>query len=353
MTVAEPRDRPARRFAFDDGLVFRDGGSGRIWLLRGEAAEACSPLADGDVVELLDEIDAADRPTTHLAGRRWQAPGHAPALDRLLSGNGAVLRVRVWDARLARVLDRMLAPLATAGEPASTLDLVVRDGRATMVVDGRIAQDALGLGWWVLIRQLAKSLHPGRTWLGVLHAATVIEADQAIAIAGVSGSGKTTLAGALIATGARLLADDATPIEAGTRLVWPCPLAMGVKQGGWRIFAARFADFSETAPVHHGGRSIRYYPAPRTALGRGYPVKALIFPTWSEGASFGAEPLRPSEALSLLAASGMMPPDADDGLADLLGWLGQVPAWRLRYSGLEDAVSFTRRLFRDAPARAS
>lgn len=353
MTAAEPRDRHARRFAFDDGLVFRDGGSGRIWLLRGDAAEAVSPLPDSDVVEVLDEFDATDRPPTDLAGREWHAPDHPPALDRLLSGSGVVLRARVWDARLARVLDRMLAPLVTTGAPASTLDLFVRDGRTTAVVDGKIAQDALGLGWWVLIRQLAKSLHPGRRWLGVLHAATVTEGDEAIAIAGISGSGKTTLAGALLANGARLLSDDATPIEAGTRLAWPCPLAMGVKQGGWPIFAARFADFSDTAPVHHGGRAIRYYPAPRIVRNRGYPVKALLFPTWSEGAPFSAEELRPSAALSLLAASGMMPPDEDEQLADLLAWLAAVPAWRLRYSDLGEAVSFTRRLFQDAPARAS
>lgn len=353
MTVAELMDRPARRFAFDDGLVFRDGGSGRIWLLRGEAADAVSPLPDSDIVEFLDEAEAAERPPTDLAGQEWRAPDHPPALDRLLSGDGIVLRGRVWDARLARVLDRMLAPLATKGEPASTLDLFVRDGRTTAVVDGRIAQDALGLGWWVLIRQLARSLHPGRKWLGVLHAATVTEGDAAIAITGVSGSGKTTLAGALIADGARLLSDDATPIEAGTRLAWPCPLAMGVKQGGWPIFAARFPDFSDTAPIHHGGRSIRYYPSPRIVWGRGYPVKALVFPTWSDKAPFNAEQLRPSAALSLLAASGMMPPDEDEELADLLAWLATVPAWRLRYSDLGEAVSFTRRLFRDAPARAS
>ncbi len=344
----------SHRYVFDGGLVVRDGESGRIWLLQGEVAEACSSLPDAEIVALLADLGNAETPRTERAGQSWQAPDRVPPLDCALSDGATVLRVRVWDERLAAVLERMLAPLTAAGDPASTLDLFVGDGRTTVVIDGRITQDALGLGWWVLVRQIARSLRPGRDWLGVLHAATVVEGDAAIAIAGASGSGKTTLAGALLASGARLISDDATPIEAGTRLAWPCPLGMGVKQGSWPTFAGLFPDFlARTEAVRYGGRSIRYYPAPRVVPAQGYPVAALLFPTWTEGASFKAEPLRPCESLSLLAESGMMAPDPRQDLTDLLEWLAVVPAWRMRYADLDHAVAFTRCLagYAAAPAR--
>ena len=342
----------ARRFPIAGGVVFRDDASGKVWLLRGELAEACRVLGDGEVVAALAEAGSDHPAPTEGAGERWSAPEHAPPLDTALRGDGVAVRIRVWDARIAAVLERMLAPLATTDRPASTLDLLVRDGRSTCVVDGRISQDALGHGWWVLVRQIARSLNPGREWMSVLHAATVLGEGGAAVLAGVSGSGKTTLAGALLARGARLVSDDASPIEAGSRLVWPCPLAMGVKQGAWPLFSRFFEDFDPAGAVTYGGRTIQYHPVPAAGWERGYPVAALVFPTWEAGAAFEAGRLDPADALSLLAASGMMPPATEEEVADLLDWLGAVPAWRIRHGDTEAAADFIHRVLLAPPGAA-
>lgn len=332
------------RSAFDGGLVLRDGVSGRIWWLEGEVAELCSRLGDAEAAAALSTLlDRPDEPMV-LVGQPWQPPASQDAFfDRCLSDGGAVLRVRVWNEKLAGVLRSMLAPVVVDAPPGTVVDMFVTGGRTAIARDGRIVQDGLGVEWWLLVRLLARALRPDRAWLGVLHAATVVpRGGGAVAIAGLSGAGKTTLAGATIAAGACLLSDDATPIEAGSRLAWPLPLAMGVKRGSWPVFAALFEEFSRVEPVRFGNAAICYFPAPRVVRDEGRPVAAILFPKWVAGAPLQAERLRPRETLRLLAGSGTIPSEQEEHLADLLGWIETVPAWRLSYGDLDEAVSFVQ-----------
>ena len=57
-------------------------------------------------------------------------------------------------------------------------------------------------------------------------------------------------------------------------------------------------------------------------------------------------------SLRLLAESGMMPPEDDLHVAELLDWLESLPTWRLDYSDLDEAVSFVRQLGEDAASLA-
>lgn len=336
---------PAGRFDFDGALVIRDQASGRIWLLQDAAAEACRSLDEAEATAVLSAIHGDTVAPKVMMGQPWLPHHPFPKLDRCLADGAGVLRLRVWDDRLAAILEQMLSPLVVNAAPGSTLDLFVDGERTAIARDGHVVQEDRGIGWWGLIRSLARMLYPSRVWLGVLHAATVLSpGGAAIALVGISGSGKTTLAGGLIASGASLLSDDATAIEAGSHLAWPCPLAMGVKQGSWPLFTSLFPDFATVPVVRFGSRAIRYFPAPRMVRDEGHPLKALLFPTWRAGASLRAQRVRPSEALRLLAESGMMPPEDDLHVAELLDWLESLPTWRLDYSDLDEAVSFVRQL---------
>ena len=82
----------------------------------------------------------------------------------------------------------------------------------------------------------------------LLHASAVAVSGRAVLITGASGSGKSALALALIALGARLLADDQTELyRDGTRLMARCPrnLTGLIEARGVGILTAPAAPDSE------------------------------------------------------------------------------------------------------------
>ncbi|WGF87277.1 hypothetical protein [Marinivivus vitaminiproducens] len=345
MQAASPAGHPAGllRLEFDQALILRDPGQGLVWLLEGEAAawwrDACLDDAAAAIAALVDNADS-DLPSVR-ARDGWRLPAQPATLDRILSDGGARVRVRCWEPRLSAALDRMLAPLtAPAGPVDRTLDLLVQDGMTGLFEDGAFVSETGRIAWTPLIRRLARALNGERDWLGVVHAATVGLGSGTVMLVGKTGSGKTTLAGGLIAHGGALVADDATAIEAETGLAWPCPLAMGVKAGSWPLFADLFPGFAATTALQAGARHIRYFETPRrVAGGVARRIDAIVFPTWQSGADVQVARLRPAEALKLLSSSGTWPVDDDRRLPDFLAWFKAVPAWRLTYDRLPDAIA--------------
>lgn len=340
------------QYLFDGKLILRDSVSGRIWLLGDHDGTVCRHLS-GKVIDdlLLLHGDRRDRTRDDASALNrlylGEEKGRSPFFECRVHDGDAAIHVRVWNSDLAIALRPMLAPLIGHREAACVLDLFTDHNRTFTACDGEIVHTGTGIGWWPLVRTIALKLRAGHSWLGVLHASTVVLDDAgAVIIAGASGAGKTTLAGALVARGGRLLADDATPLDAESMLAWPCPCAMGVKQGSWPIFDCLFPTFGDVAPVTIGRRRIRYFPSPRVVSNEGALISALIFPFWKPGASLAYERLRPAEALRLLAESGAMPVDDGGSLGKLLEWLGAVPAWRLCYGDLDQAVPVVRSLAR-------
>ncbi|HWL69184.1 MAG TPA: hypothetical protein VNS22_12460 [Geminicoccus sp.] len=320
-----------RSFAFDDGIVVQDGTSGQIWLLEGEPARAWprdgEPAAPG-------QASPAPVPAP--------APAGPPALELTVAQGSMAARVRCWEPVLARTFAGALAPLVSdGGAAACTIDLYPSADGPVVAVDGMLAHrpGSLGLGRWLALRRLAVELAPGRHWLALLHAATVAMPFGAVILAATSGSGKTTLAGALLAAGGALLSDDITPIEAGSRQAWPFPLAMSVKEGSWPLFARMHADFALTVPVSIGTTRVRYFAPARRSAPRGQPVAMVIVPRYRAGARLDRQRLRPIELLRSLVESGTWPPAAGRDLTDLLAWLERVPAFRLTYGDLDEAVA--------------
>ncbi len=76
----------------------------------------------------------------------------------------------------------------------------------------------------------------------MLHAAGVAGPDGAALLCGSSGAGKSTLTGYLLASGLALVTDDYAPLEVGTRVLWPVPFGLSVKEGSWPLLAPHFPD---------------------------------------------------------------------------------------------------------------
>ena len=192
-----------------------------------------------------------------------------------------------------------------------------------------------------VLRRLILAAHPGREWLAVLHAAAVSGPGGAALLCGFSGAGKSTLTGYLLASGLGLVTDDYAPIEAGSGLVWPVPFGLSVKEGSWPLLAPHFPDLARTPVVRTRQRRQRYVPPPR-ATAAPQPVRCLVFPLYQPGAGMDLTALRPGEALELCARSGGWYESSPARLAELVGWLGDKPAYALSYGDTAAAVAAVR-----------
>ncbi len=344
-----------RRIALaPDALVVQCGSSGQVWLLEGAAAAAYGAADPAIVTEALAVLDGKAGPSGRPSrvGSACTVPDGPAPLELTVAFGGPMLRVRCWDARLVPSLAALLAPLAVGGASTRTFDLTVADSWTLLARDGRVVQETPEIGWWLLVRWLARELHGQRRWLGVLHAATIAMPFGTLALAGGSGAGKTTLAGAMVAAGGTLLADDATAIDAAGQ-AWPCPVAMSVKEGSWPLFTAMFEGFgAATAPLRLGAKTVRYFPLPAPTLPtEGRKLAAIVLPCWRAGAAAELTPARPGELLRALVQGGTWPPGTDlDVLPELLGWLRAVPAFRLTYGDTGDALRLINRMLQPGEA---
>jgi hypothetical protein len=224
---------------------------------------------------------------------------------------------------------------------------VLRDGLAVdrglpLLEARRLAIDAMLM-----------ALHPPSHVSAVLHASTVAVADRSIVLAGGSGSGKTTLAMALVASGARYLSDDFTPLDTDGATVHPFPIAASIKQGSWPLLATSFPELLACHDHRLAQRIVRYLDPtganPGALATSGLAVGAIIFPRYRLRSEPLIEPLSPEETLSefLQTGSEIVGPLRS---ARPLGMLvNTTPAWRLEFAELADAV----RIVRSLPGRAS
>jgi hypothetical protein len=300
--------------AFAGGEVIHDLRTGRVFQLNHTAAQVWRELGSGADVGLVSrklaqryQVDLA------LARRDVDALLHDLHAAGITSPMAQILppprppRVRrpprskpAWSAvcRVGEVPVRVVChPATVAGSLALlTRRTVVRDVAETCLVlfrarDGFVLlQDGTPVGCqpnaasarWALLRQLV-SIGRRRRWLALLHAAGVATPAGCLVLAGGSGSGKSTLLAGLLHAGHGFVADDILPLEAGTGLVWPVPLAVSIKQGSWPVVEQLFPGFERAPVVRFAERKLRYlWPASdAVALAHGTPAAALLFPATS------------------------------------------------------------------------
>lgn len=277
-----------------------------------------------------------------------EAEAGVPALDVRCRAGAATVRLRIWPPRLARIVGAVTAPChdrtAMAAEVA-ILEMRHRGGRYHLFGDGvhLLTTDDLMIARSETLRRLVLASHPGREWLAVLHAAGVAGPAGAALLCGFSGAGKSTLTGLLAASGLDLVTDDYAPIEVGTRLLWPVPFGLSVKEGSWPVLAPHFPDLAKAPLIRTRARRQRYVAPPGMAK-RPQAVSCLVFPLYQPGAPVELTPLEPAETLQLLARSGGWYESSRDRLAALVDWIGATPAYALAYGDGAGAVAAIRRL---------
>jgi hypothetical protein len=81
-------------------------------------------------------------------------------------------------------------------------------------------------------------------------------------------------------------------------------------------------------------------------LDRGLPVAALIFPRYRAGAALEQQPMTPAEAMAAICQARSLLDRRPEVLAETLRWVESVPAYRLSYGDLDDAVAWSLSLLR-------
>ena len=170
-------------------------------------------------------------------------------------------------------------------------------------------------------------------------------------VSGGARSGKSTLAAALVAAGADLVTDDYAPLERASWLAWPVPYAPGIKRGSWRALRRHYPELQALAVPRLAGLHIRYLEldvARVAPLDRGLPAAALVFPRYQTGAGLAAQPMTAAEALAGLCHARSLLDRQPQVLAETLRWVETMPAYRLAYGDLDDAIAWVRSLLRTA-----
>lgn len=209
-----------------------------------------------------------------------------------------------------------------------------RDGTGLRLVyedtgEFRVSDDGASVAWWppggsveegdarldVLGRVLPLALH--QAGLLTLHASAVETADGAVGFLGAKGAGKSTLALRLCRSGARLLTDDALPVDAGP----PARALPGVPRLRVREDVAEAEGLAElgNGAVRDGRRVV----APEAGAADAAPLSALYLlspvpPEREDDAGVRSERLRGPRAVLAVMGQLKLGPILDGWAADEL-----------------------------------
>jgi hypothetical protein len=210
---------------------------------------------------------------------------------------------------------------------------------ASFHISEATAADHAGLRWFYL-EAMAYMLLTQR-YVVSLHAACVASNGAGILICGESGAGKSTLSFACARAGFTYLSDDCTWLLAGSEV----PIAIGKPhQVRFRHDAARHFPELEGYPAsaHPNGKlSIEVptslFPALRTA-GR-CPIRSLVFLDRESQGPARVRRMRSADGVaSLFADLPSYGAEVNAMHEKTIHNLTRLPAWRLRYRTLEDAI---------------
>jgi hypothetical protein len=193
---------------------------------------------------------------------------------------------------------------------------------------------------WFYLDALAYMLLTQRYILS-LHAACVAREGGAILICGPSAAGKSTLSFACARDGFTFLSDDCTWIPFGS----DAPLAIGkphlvrFRPDVARHFPELEGHLASVRP--NGKNSIEVptalFPEIRTAAR--CPIRALVFLNRESDAPAVLDAICAGDAeTELLADLPSYGPEVNALHEQTVRGLAALPAWRLRYRGLEDAI---------------
>jgi hypothetical protein len=325
----------------------------------GEIARALSArygippdVALRDVQGALEEQAAVDagaeirRDANAMAEER--TPASSPHCEAAYRIADQAFVLRYGSAELFEVIHRLLAHLSVAapGGTPKVMDVWRQDGCYYVLNEGQVrvqspvrANAVLGV-----VSEAAELAYRGRDWLTVCHACALVDGTRCIVMPAPSGGGKSTLATALAHAGWTVMSDDVVPVDRGTHAAVSVPIPFNLKPASLAVLSSFDSRIDRTPGFERGDGTIHCL-VPRTLReappAASYPVRLLVYPRYHPGARTTLRRLSQVESFQKLIRSDcMLPlPLEDDLVAELVAWMGGLPAYELVYGRLEDACT--------------
>jgi hypothetical protein len=177
----------------------------------------------------------------------------------------------------------------------------------------------------------------------LFHAAGVLFDGHGLLLGGASGNGKSTLAGHLTAAGGDYLSDEVVAVAPDGREMSGFPRPLILKAGAAFLWRELLSEEAYPKLAHLPGGAVWLDPELLRAgcVRRAAPVSMLLFPCYTAGAPFAAQPLTPAEAafrlMQLLVNAKNLP---GHGFAAATRLARQTPAYSLTYAEATEVMTW-------------
>ncbi len=167
-----------------------------------------------------------------------------------------LIRYEAWAQR--RLVNSVLGHVATDEACATSLVIEIKAERlpnytmrSDVYRDGVPIGSARGLSFLAPIVKVAiwQQAVRAHDFFFYLHAGVVGTGLSALLLPAAAGSGKSSLTMALVHRGFRYFSDEVALVQPGTFHVPPMPLAMAMKDTGWKLMTRYFPNL-ELLPIH-------------------------------------------------------------------------------------------------------
>jgi hypothetical protein len=352
----------SRLFAYNDtarhawDLIEAGRGEKDLVAEFAQAWDIPATLAQRDIETILAQwrgeglVAAAETPAQPLAATAGATPNQDRGLPPQLTAEWTCTIGQMTIA-FAIASDRpmpirtVLAHLETPGAcPQARIEITTApSGELVLMAGGversRTSDVALLIGGvWQSILEL---IHPGVEWLAIIHGGAIERDGEGIVLCGPSGSGKSTLTAGLVSAGHGYLADDLAAISAPDGMIVPWPAPMSLKPGSFEVIAPHRPDLAQAPRYRTKGVEARLLAPPPAAFDMApVPMRYLIFPRFTSGASPELEALTSFQALERLLADRiwMGHPITAERVSALVALLDRTPAFQAVYGTLEDGM---------------
>lgn len=348
-----------------EGLLLGRRNGHRLFALNETARFLWERRADGVADGMLpNELAAAygiDLATAErdvqVTLRQWRGEGLldqvGPAACYVVAGHR--LQFRIGPKSVHAALAPLFAPFAASegqvGRPELAIEVIQRANKY-VVAAGEQASTLLSTEDAVIesvMASVVRFVFAAAEWRIALHSAAAACDGACVLLPGQSGSGKTTLLAHLLARGLDHVTDDLALIMEDSFAIQPLPLPLVLKRGSWGDLTGRL-DGVELLPVFRRlGQDVKYWLPANERIARSVlPIKAIVFPRFSEGQAMATARLGAYEAVAatIQAPTRVGVPLSDDTVQSLASWSQTIPAYSLTYGRTEEAAAWVETLLR-------